>query len=196
MPPNTRFGNKFIIYPKEGSLQPGESEALVIRFESDVLGEFNEFFRFALQGNEHMMECNIKGHVIGPTFHFDAIKIDYGLVSFDYLHSHSVRLVNTSSIPVVFNLHVPQDGTHNKKEFDIMPATGTLLSGDYIEVVVEFIPGSAKIYDYVLSVDVLGVGDMLLNIPIAAECVVSEWREIWKYDDMNMYLYRHLFINM
>jgi hypothetical protein len=51
-----------------------------------------------------------------------------------------------------------------------------LLSGDHIEVVVEFIPGSAKIYDYVLSVDVLGVGDMLINIPIVAECVVSPLR--------------------
>ena len=129
MPPHTRFGNKFTFYPKEGSLKPGEVETLSIRFESDILGEFSEFFRFALQGNENMLECNIKGHVIGPTFHFDTSRIDFGVVSFDYLHSQTVRLVNTSSIPIVFNLHIPQDGVHNKKEFNVTPSRGTLMAG-------------------------------------------------------------------
>ena len=124
-------GNKLTFYPKEGALKPGESETIMIGFESDVLGEFSEFFRFALQGNEHMLECNMKGHIIGPTFHFDSNLMDFGGVSYDYLHTRNIRLVNTSAIPIVFNLHVPQDGTHNKKEFDIIPPRGTLLSGTY-----------------------------------------------------------------
>ena len=80
IPPHTKFGNKFTFYPKEGTLRPGESETISINFESDVLGEFSEFFRFSLQGNEHLLECNIKGHVTGPTFHFDCQKIDFGIV--------------------------------------------------------------------------------------------------------------------
>ena len=142
MPPHTRFGNKFTFYPKEGSLQPGETAAVSIRFESDILGEFSEFFRFSLQGNENMLECNIKGNIVGPTFHFDTNKIDFGIVSYDYLHSQTVRLVNSSTIPIVFNLHVPQDGAHNKREFNVTPARGTLLGGDGMDVVVEFIPGT------------------------------------------------------
>ena len=35
------------------------------------------------------------------------------------------------------------------------------------------IPGTVKHYDYMLSVDVLGVGDCLLSIPVLAECVIS-----------------------
>ena len=120
-------GNKFIFYPKEGSLQPGGTEVITISFESDILGEFTEIFRFALQGNERMLECKIKGNTIGPTFHFDCNQIDYNIVSYDYLNSKNVRLFNTSAIPIVFNLHVPQDG--GKKEFDIIPNRGTLLSG-------------------------------------------------------------------
>ena len=134
IPPHTQFGNKFTFYPKEGTLRPGESETISINFESDVLGEFSEFFRFSLQGNEHLLECNIKGHVTGPTFHFDCQKIDFGIVSYDYLHTRNIRLVNTSAIPIVYNLHVPQDGTHNKKEFDILPSRGTLLSGNYFSI--------------------------------------------------------------
>ena len=173
MPPHTRFGNKFTFYPKEGSLKPGEAATLSIRFESDILGEFSEFFRFSLQGNENMLEVNIKGNIVGPTFHFDTNKIDFGIVSYDYLHSQTVRLVNSSSIPIVFNLHVPQDGAHNKREFNVTPARGTLLGGDGMDVVVEFIPGSVKVFDYSLSVDVLGVGDVLLSIPMTAECVIA-----------------------
>lgn len=121
------IGNRFNFYPKEGSLQPGDTETITINFESDLLGEFCEIFRFALQGNEHMLECKIKGNIIGPTFHFDCNNINYNIVSYDYLNTKNIRLYNTSAIPIVFNLHVPQDG--GKKEFDILPSRGTLLSG-------------------------------------------------------------------
>ena len=40
-------------------------------------------------------------------------------------------------------------------------------------MVVDCIPGTVKLFDYMLSVDVLGVGDCLLSIPILAECVIS-----------------------
>jgi len=178
----TRFGNKFSFFPTEGHLAPGDSQLLNITFESDILGEFSENFRFALQGNEDMLVCQIKGHVVGPTFHFDCSNIDFGVVSYDYLHESKMRLVNSSKIAMVFNLHVPQDGTYLKKEFNVEPCEGTLLPGQHMDILLEFIPASVKVYDYSLVVDVFGVGDVLLSIPISAECVVSpvllEEREI------------------
>ncbi len=178
----TRFGNKFKFYPTEGHLAPGDSQILDITFESDILGEFSENFRFALQGNEDMLVCQIKGHIVGPTFHFDCSNIDFGVVSYDYLHESKMRLVNSSKIAMVFNLHVPQDGTYLKKEFNVEPCEGTLMPGQHMDILLEFIPASVKIYDYSLVVDVLGVGDVLLSVPISAECVVSpvvlEEREI------------------
>lgn len=169
----TRFGSKFKFYPTEGHLMPGHSEKVEIIFESDILGEFSENFRFNLQGNEDMLVCQIKGHVVGPTFHFDCSNIDFGVVSYDYLHESKLRLVNSSKISMIFNLHVPQDGTYLKKEFNIEPSEGTLEPGQHMDILVEFIPSSVKIYDYSLVVDVLGVGDVLLSIPISAECVVE-----------------------
>ena len=172
----TRFGNKFKFYPTEGILNPEQSQIIHIKFESDVLGEFSEYFRFALQGNEDMLVCQIKGHVVGPTFCFDVNSINFGTVSYDYLHSRNLRLVNTSKIPMVFNLHVPQDGSFLKKEFDITPSDGTLTPGESMDILLEFIPSTVKVYDYSLAVDVLGVGDILLSIPISAECIVSTVR--------------------
>ena len=169
----TKFGNKFSFSPTEGHLAPGDSQVLDITFESDILGEFSENFRFALQGNEDMLVCQIKGHVVGPTFHFDCSNIDFGIVSYDYLHESKMRLVNSSKIAMVFNLHVPQDGTYLKKEFNVEPCEGTLQPGQHMDILLEFIPASVKVYDYSLVVDVLGVGDVLLSIPISAECVVA-----------------------
>ena len=169
----TKFGNKFQFSPGEGYLLPNQSQQIRIRFESDILGEFSEHFRFALQGNEDMLVCQIKGHVIGPTFHFDCTSIDFGTVSYDYLHSTKVRLVNTSKVPMVYTLHIPQDGAYLKKEFNIEPNRGTLAAKESVEVLIEFIPTTVKVYDYSLAVDVLGVGDILLSIPITAECVIS-----------------------
>jgi hydrocephalus-inducing protein len=172
LPSLTRFGNKFDFTPKSGYLSAGHSQNIKIRFESDVLGEFSEVFRFALQGNDDVLACQVKGHVIGPTFHFDCGRIDFGIVSFDYLHSTKLKLVNTSKIPMVFHLHVPQDGTFLKKEFDVEPKDGTLGPGQHVNVSIEFIPSSVKVYDYSLAVDVLGVGESLLSVPISAECKV------------------------
>ena len=112
-----------------------------------------------------MLVCQIKGHVVGPTFHFDCSNIDFGIVSFDYLHESKLRLVNSSKIAMIFNLHVPQDGTYLKKEFNVEPCEGTLEPGQHMDILLEFIPSSVKVYDYSLVVDVLGVGMCFCQCP-------------------------------
>lgn len=39
-----------------------------MEFESDILGEFSESFRFALRGNEEPVPCQFKGHVVSFVF--------------------------------------------------------------------------------------------------------------------------------
>ena len=180
VPPNTLFGSKFDVIPRDGVLAVGESKAVSIRFECDVMGDVYEPLLFALQGNEDPLICRIKGSVIGPTFHFDCLKIDYGIVSFDYLHQTSIRMVNTSNISMVFSLSIPQDGSDQKKDFDITPSEGTLGPGESIDISVDFIPTTVKLYEYSLDVDVLGVGESLSTVPIFAECVVGGIKLIQK----------------
>jgi hydrocephalus-inducing protein len=169
----TRFGKKFQFSPDAGHLIPGESQLVEIKFTSDILGEFSEHFRFSLQGNDDVLLFQVKGHVIGPTFHLDCKSIDFGVVSYDYLHTATTRLVNSSKIPMMYSLHIPQDGNYLKREFDISPSEGVLVPGEFVDVVIEFIPSQVKVYEYSLAVDVYGVGDMLLSTPIHAECIVS-----------------------
>jgi len=173
LPSLTKFGCKFKFTPSEGHLVPGETQLINVIFVSDILGEFSEHFRFSLQGNDDMLLFQIKGHVIGPTFHLDCKAIDFGVVSYDYLHSATTRLVNSSKIPMMYNLHIPQDGSYMKCEFEITPSDGVLVPGEFVDVVIEFIPNQVKVYDYSLAVDVYGVGDMLLSTPIHAECIVG-----------------------
>jgi len=132
----------------QGYLIPGQSQGLTIDFNSDILGEFSEHFRFALQGNEDMLIFHIKGHVVGPTFTLDCKSIEFGTVSYDYLHSHQTCLTNTSKIPMMFNLHIPQDGTYTKKEFEITPCEGVLTPGEFVEILVEFIPTTVKVFTF------------------------------------------------
>jgi hypothetical protein len=172
----TNFGRNFDFSPREGEILPGKSQLVTIRFESNILGEFVEFFRFMLQGNEDLLVCQIKGHVIGPTFHFDVTTIDFGEVSYDYLHSTILRMVNTSTIMMAYTLHIPQDGQGLHKEFNIEPSEGVLQAGQQTDILIEFIPLTVKNYDYSLAVDVLGVGDMLVSVPIIARCNVASVR--------------------
>lgn len=41
---------------------------MTMEFESDILGEFSELFRFILRGNEEPVPCQFKGHVVSHPF--------------------------------------------------------------------------------------------------------------------------------
>ncbi len=49
------------------TLRP-RSVTVTMEFESDILGEFSESFRFALKGNEEPVPCQFKGHVVSYSF--------------------------------------------------------------------------------------------------------------------------------
>ncbi|CAN0131790.1 unnamed protein product, partial [Ectocarpus sp. 12 AP-2014] len=80
--PQTPFARKFRFGPMKGTLDVKDSVTVTMEFESDILGEFSELFRFVLRGNEEPVPCQFKGHVIGPTFHFNVDEVDFGAVSY------------------------------------------------------------------------------------------------------------------
>ena len=61
-----------------------------------------------------------------------------------------------------------------KKEFDIMPNTGTLGKDDTHNIQVDFVPMTVKKYDMVMVVDIDGVGPDMHTLPIRAECFVPK----------------------
>ncbi len=97
--------------------------------------------------------------------------------------------MNTALVPMVFSLRVPGDGVGDSimslneydstiseagsslppKEFEITPANGTIPSQSDIKVKVDFCSNSIKKYDLSLVVDVEGVGDEIVRLPITAK---------------------------
>jgi hydrocephalus-inducing protein len=55
------------------------------------------------------------------------------------------------------------------KEFEIMPNTGTLQPQSHTEIKVDICSNTMKKYDLSLVVDINGVGDEVLVVPISAK---------------------------
>ena len=175
------FGPLFTFYPNEGSIAIGELQLIKIVFTSHILGTFTENFKFAVKGAPKTLQLRIHGTVIGPTFHFDTNNIKFGSVSYGFVHSKIITLYNTSDIVMKYKIRIPDD-MYGKKvedtkapsgnEFDISPNGGSLNPGHNQKLQVDFIPTNLGRYDKFLVVDVPGVGEGILSIPISAKCIV------------------------
>ena len=112
IPYETPFGSKFRFNKTEGVLGVKEKSRDLIRvdFKSDILGEFSETFRFALEGSSEMLTLTFKGHVVAPTFKFSEEIIDFGKVSYKFPVEKTVYLTNTSDVEINYVVRVPGDG--------------------------------------------------------------------------------------
>ncbi|KAJ3115022.1 hypothetical protein HDU96_001327 [Phlyctochytrium bullatum] len=61
-----------------------------------------------------------------------------------------------------------------QNEFEIEPESGTIDPVGFVEIKISFTPSEIKKYEEALAVDVLGVGDELLLLPIRAVSIVPE----------------------
>ena len=165
-PSDTPFGPKFKFAPESGMLAVGEAHKIEVSFCSEILGEFSEHFHYNLKGSQQPLSVHFKGHVVGPTFHFDVEEIDFGIVSYEFVNTKTFTLYNTSEIPMTYTLRVPQDGKMLQKEFDIEPSTGTIVADGKVDIQVDFISITVRVYEMYLTVDVENVGEGLLSIPI------------------------------
>uniref|UniRef100_H2ZTJ9 Uncharacterized protein n=1 Tax=Latimeria chalumnae TaxID=7897 RepID=H2ZTJ9_LATCH len=197
IPSSTALGCCFIFTPSDGLLLPGGHQTIVITFESRILGEFHEDFVFSVEGNPEPVQVTISGCVIGPTFHFTSPSLHFGEVSFGFPSTLTCTLNNTSLVPMTFDLHVPGDGTGDPsvtsdkqvsdqrrstwsyskcgvkpKEFTVTPNHGTLRAQGQMDIEVTLCSNSVKNYELALVVDVQGVGEEVLTLPILARCVV------------------------
>ena len=98
--------------------------------------------------------------------------------------------MNTALVPMTFNLRVPGDGVGgdsicstseydstfsetgsgtSPKEFEITPSSGTIPPQSEIRVRVDLCSNTLKKYELALVVDVEGVGEEVLTLPITAK---------------------------
>eukprot|EP01060_Flectonema_neradi_P033529 TRINITY_DN5651_c0_g1_i4.p1 TRINITY_DN5651_c0_g1~~TRINITY_DN5651_c0_g1_i4.p1 ORF type:complete len:4653 (+),score=840.28 TRINITY_DN5651_c0_g1_i4:145-14103(+) len=167
------FANKFKFKPSHGTVPPGQSQTIGIAFSSDIIGILNEAFYFHIQGSRDDLGLYFKGRVIGPTFHFDTDEIDFGNVSFNFLHRKVFSLVNTSEIPMQFRLRVPED-QGKEKEFTTAPQQGLVLPHGKQSITLDFLSNTVQEYNAHLVVDIDDVGENLHSVPIKASCTVPK----------------------
>uniref|UniRef100_A0A0G4I9B7 HYDIN/VesB/CFA65-like Ig-like domain-containing protein n=1 Tax=Chromera velia CCMP2878 TaxID=1169474 RepID=A0A0G4I9B7_9ALVE len=171
-PNSSPLGSQFKFDPTEGKIDVGEKQTIVIEFNPEVLGEFNESFIWKMEGSAVDNILTFKGCCVVPSFSFDIDRLSFGIVSFGFLQSKTLCLTNTSEVPLKYALRVPGDGRFLQKEFDVTPKRGTLLPSCSQKIQVDFIPVHVRAYACSLVVDLEGVGQDLLALPIDARCGV------------------------
>lgn len=122
-----------------------------------------------------MLSLTFKGHVVAPTFKFSEDIIEFGKVSYKFPVKKIVYLSNTSEVDINYRVRVPGDrAIANQQEFFIKNAVGTLEKAKDAEIEIEFVPSQKQPYDMVLVVDLDGVGEDMLAVPVKAECLVPK----------------------
>ncbi|XP_062860193.1 hydrocephalus-inducing protein homolog [Trichomycterus rosablanca] len=200
VPPSTAMGLCFTFSPAEGMVPAGACHALQVHFSSDKLGVFSEEFHFTVEGNPQPLSLTFRGCVMGPTFHFSIPVLDFGVVSYGFPHTLTCSLSNTSLVSMSFSLRIPGDGTEwnsvnsdqqvsqlhrngwgpgdnaseRPREFTVTPSSGTIRAQSQMDIKVTLCLNTVRLYNLALVVDVQGVGEEVLALPITGSCVVPE----------------------
>ncbi|XP_054029320.1 hydrocephalus-inducing protein homolog [Dryobates pubescens] len=197
VPPTTALGSCFSFSPCQGILLPDEFQVIQVCFCPTVLGHFTEEFRFSVKGSPEPVTLTVRGCVSAPSLHFDVPCLRFGDVSYGFPRSLFCRLTNASALPVAFTLRVPGDGAAEPSvpgaaqgldtslsswkrprrclrpcEFTISPGSGTIPALSFQDIQVTLCSNTLGTYKLALVVDVDGVGQELLSLPLTARCVV------------------------
>ncbi|XP_029109512.1 hydrocephalus-inducing protein homolog [Scleropages formosus] len=202
VPPSSTIGLCFSFAPSEGVLPPGACHAMVVSFSSPSLGTFTEEILFSVTGNPQPLVLTFRGCVIGPTFQFNVPELSFGDVSFGFPHTLTCSLNNTSLVPMTFDLRILGDSSGppslaaedqvldlnrtdwgpkssrriRPREFTLSPSSGSLRAQGVIDIQVTLCSNNIQVYNFALVVDVQGVGQEVLALPIHARCVVPKVR--------------------
>ncbi|KAM3920677.1 hydrocephalus-inducing protein homolog [Leptodactylus fuscus] len=198
VPHTSVLASSFSFTPSEGIILPDGHQAIQISLCCSILGEFKEDFHFVVDGASDDVTLTVRGCIIGPTFHFSVPGLNFGDVSFGFPQTLLCSLNNTSLVPMSFSLRIPGDGsgdpsvsshTHivedraaswrrqqnvgwRPREFTVTPSKGTIRSQGLLDIEVTLCSNSLKTYELALVVDVDGIGEEVLALPITARCEV------------------------
>ncbi|XP_041651130.1 hydrocephalus-inducing protein homolog [Cheilinus undulatus] len=189
--PDTTFGCCFSFNPEEGVVPTGANQIVTVTFHSQILGSFSEDLLLTVKGQPQPLTLTFRGSVIGPTFHFDISEFNFGDVAFGFPKTLTCTLFNTSYVPMTFALRVLGDGSGSPSvtylswinstmrdvrahpvEFTISPAAGSVRAFSDVTIKLELCSNTVKRYRLALVVDVEGVGEEIMTLPINARCVV------------------------
>ncbi|XP_034444093.1 hydrocephalus-inducing protein homolog [Hippoglossus hippoglossus] len=200
--PDTTLGRCFSFSPEEGVIPSGGCQIVEVTFHSRILGTFSEDLLLAVTGQPKPLTLTFRGCVVGPTFHFNVSELNFGDVAFGFPLTAVCTLFNTSLVPMTFALRVLGDGLGSPSvngsqqvsemsrtnwrssaardiharpvEFTVNPAVGSVRALSDVTIKVTLCSNTAGSYRLALVVDVEGVGEEIMTLPINARCVVPE----------------------
>lgn len=162
---------QFIFEPSSGIIPIKGSMIIHIQFIPTAVGNFMETFTFNVRGaiNIHPI-ITLSGKVIGPSFSINPRRIDFGGVGYGFLHTAKLEIENKSEIPFDYKLRMSIDGSFERREFQIIPESGTIQKYGKSESIIEFIPISIRSYDLKIYFDIEKYAEKLCEIPVTATC--------------------------
>ncbi|XP_025999986.1 hydrocephalus-inducing protein-like isoform X2 [Astatotilapia calliptera] len=200
--PDTTFGRCFSFNPEEGVVPSGTCQIVEVSFCSPILGSFFEELLLSVAGQPQPLTFTVGGSVICPTIHFSVSELNFGDVAFGFPVTVGCTLFNPSFVPVNFILRVLGDGLGSPSvssfkqisdeslkdwqgytardlhpcpvEFTVSPAAGSVRSVSDVDIKVTLCSNTVRTYQLSLVVDVEGVGEEILTLPINARCVVPQ----------------------
>ncbi|XP_061825847.2 hydrocephalus-inducing protein homolog [Nerophis lumbriciformis] len=200
--PNSTFGQFFSFTPKEGVVSSGACQIVKVTFHCNILGAFAEDLLLSVKGQPQPLTMTFRGCVIGPTFHFNVSKLNFGEVSFGFPQTETCSLINKSFVPMTFSLRILGDGVGSTSvtsdqqvcelcrnnwqctsdndpsarpvEFTVIPTSGTVRAMSDVSIKVTLCSNTVKQYRVALAVDIENVGKEVMALPIIARCIVPD----------------------
>merc|ERR1711937_312302 len=169
----TALGRQFEFTPMTGIVPSASHQLIQVCFTSQILGTFNEVFHLKVENSTETLQIAIKGEVIGPTFRFEPSVIDFGTVSLGFEHQKKCKIINTSLVPMDFELGLKGDELESA-QFVMSPPKGHLQPESETEIELTFKSTRSNQYVFAMTVDLPGIGKEIISIPVNCRCQVPE----------------------
>ena len=155
--------------PNKGHVPVGESLNMKVEFVASRVGAFKEKFPFNIRGAANFKPTiTLFGKIFGPEFVVSPKFLNYRDLSYGFLYVQEFEIENKSDIPFDFAVRPLQDNTFSPREFNVVPAEGTIEKYGRQTVQIEFVPISVQKYEVKFAVDVLKVGQALEIVTVTA----------------------------
>ncbi|CCI45136.1 unnamed protein product [Albugo candida] len=171
---NNNDTKQMTVSPARGILDLKETSNITVTFCASKVGELSESVSCELVGSDRILIVRLKAIVILPTFLVDTEEIDFGIVSYSFEATKSIRVTNTSDIFFYISLSIAEEEKYRKKEVEILPSSSGIESKGALDIQISFTPFNIKRYDYHLVLRLQNIDEVFLSIPIKAKCLVPE----------------------
>ncbi|XP_075242911.1 hydrocephalus-inducing protein-like isoform X4 [Convolutriloba macropyga] len=203
---NSALSSCFSFDQMEAFVPPGGYQAIKIELDACLIGPIDEVFEFQVDGmKDTAPKIYIRGHIVGPTFNFSINRVKMGHVPFGFLTTVEVNLVNTSLVPLNFQLVMSEDGDYpavagteenadfllhsrpdNRKpqEFRINPTSGLVPAQSSMKISIGVLPNTLGKVEREVLVFLKDIEGCQLALPVSARVVAPDLKFETAFVDM------------